>query len=38
MKLFTLLVLAVSFILVGCEKKDDNATKPATPPTNAPAK
>ena len=35
MKLFALLLLTVSFALVGCEKAAD---KPATPSTNAPAK
>ncbi len=37
MKLFTLFVLAVSLVLVGCDKKDE-APKPDAPSTNAPAK
>jgi len=33
MKLFTLFVLAASLVLVGCEKKPEDTSKPATPPT-----
>ena len=35
MKLFTLFALAVSLVLVGCDKPADSSTKPST---NAPAK
>ena len=36
MKLFALLALAASLILVGCQKSEDAGKAPAT--TNAPAK
>jgi len=36
MKLFALLVVALSLVLVGCEKSPE--TTPAAPSTNAPAK